>query len=165
MGDFVDWLKKWGANILVLLTILQVVFFAGYSTLFTIVFKDWNPDATLSHSEIYEWITIFILTVGMVYFLFVSLRPGGTGKLKNPNELFSYLALGVINNTIFVGKLCYNAYSIKKDWIDGSHPEESSHLKTLTVLLFVLTFVCIFGVLLIIFFMCITAKPLRDYIY
>lgn len=165
MGDFVDWLKKWGANILVILTILQVVLFAGYSALYTVVYKDWNPDATLSDTEIYEWISIFILTVGMVYFLFVSLRPGGTGKLKNPNELFSYLALGIINNTIFLGKLCYNAYSIKKDWIDGVHPDETSHLKTLTVLLWVLTFVSILGVTMIVFFMCITAKPLRDYIY
>ena len=88
------------------------------------------------------------------------------GKLKNPNELFSYLALAIINNCIFAAKLCYYAEHIKRDWMDEPNPTDApSNTDQLTLLLFILTFVSLFGVCLILFFMIITAKPLRDFIF
>ena len=102
----------------------------------------------------------------MFYFLWQSLKMHSAGKLKNPNELFSYLALAVINNCIFFAKLCYYAKHIKVDWMDGPDPEDApSNLDTLTLLLFIMTFVSLLGVVLILIFMILTAKPLRDYIF
>ena len=95
-----------------------MVFFIGYSALYTVVFKNYNTDDTLTRTELYQWISILILVTGMFYFLWQSLKYKGPGKLKNPNELFSYLALAVINNCIFFAKLCYYASHIKKDWMD-----------------------------------------------
>lgn len=164
MGRFFDWLKRWGAVMLIFLTILQVLFFVGYSILYTVVYTDWNPDASVTRVELYQWISILILTVGMAYFLWQSLRAKPFGKLKNPNELFSYLALGVINNCIFMAKLCYYAYQVKTDWVD-SDAAPSENTQNLTLLLYAMTYLCIVGVLLIIVFMSITAKPLRDYIF
>ena len=54
---------------LISLTALQVVFFIGYSILYTVVYTDWNPDASVTRVELYQWISILILTGGMVYFL------------------------------------------------------------------------------------------------
>ena len=88
------------------------------------------------------------------------------GKLKNPNELFSYLALAVLNNCIFFAKLCYYAKIIKQNWIDKPNPVGSqSNLDDLTLLLFIMTFVSLVGVMLILIFMIMTAKPLRDFIF
>ncbi len=115
MGGY---LHKWGACILVTLTALQVVFFIGYSTLYTVVFLDWNPDAQITRVELYQWISVAILVLGMTYFLWQSIKEKPIGRHKNPNELYSYLALGLINNVIFIVKLCYYAYQIKHDWID-----------------------------------------------
>ena len=69
MGRFFDWLRRWGAIMLISLTALQVVFFIGYSILYTVVYTDWNPDASVTRVELYQWISILILTGGMVYFL------------------------------------------------------------------------------------------------
>ena len=41
----------------------------GYSTLYTVVFLDWNPDAQITRVELYQWISVAILVLGMAYFL------------------------------------------------------------------------------------------------
>ena len=102
-----------------LLTILQFGLFVGYSIFYTVVYVDYNPDTKVTRTELYQWITVLILTIGMIYFLWTSIKEKPQGKHKNPNELVSYLALGVINNGIFLAKLCYYSYQIKTDWIDG----------------------------------------------
>ena len=110
---------------------------------------------------------MLILVLGMVYFLWTSLKQKSAGKLKNPNELFSYLALGTISQIIFLIKLCCYSAHIKHDWLDADDnktPDDPSNLKNLTIGLFSLTLICILGVIIIIFFMAVTAKPLRDYI-
>lgn len=49
--------------------------------------------------------------------------------------------------------------------IDGPTPKTPENLDTLTLVLFSLTFVMIGGVVVVMFFMIATAKPLRDYIF
>ena len=104
---FKEWLQFNGACILIILTVLQVLCFIGYSILYTIVYEDYHSDTKLTRVELYQWISLLILALGMVYFLWTSLKEKPQGKLKNPNELFSYLALGIINNGIFLAKLIY----------------------------------------------------------
>ena len=53
MAGFIDWLKSYGALLLVLLTLLQGVFFVAYSTFYVIIFKKYNPDAELTRTELY----------------------------------------------------------------------------------------------------------------
>ena len=49
--------------------------------------------------------------------------------------------------------------------IDAPTPESPENLESLTYGLFSMTFVMMAGCLLVIFFMSITAKPLRDFIF
>ena len=109
MNRNTSFIQAWGACILVALTVLQVVIFVGYSALYTFTFLDWNPDASITRVELYQWISVGILVIGMTYFLWYSIMKQPRGKHRNPNELYSYLALGVINNIIFIAKLCYYA--------------------------------------------------------
>lgn len=119
MVDFKEWIESYGACLLVVLTIVQFLFFVGYSAFYTVIYIDYNPDTTITRTELYQWISMLILTIGMFYFLWTSIKEKPQGKHKNPNELYSYLALGVINNSIFLAKLGYYSYKIKNDWIDG----------------------------------------------
>ena len=135
--------------------------------MYTVIYHDWNPDENISRAEIYQWITIFILVMAMFYFLWQSLTFSGKQRLKNPNELYSYLALGIINNSVFFAKLCYYATHIKRDWLDSNVTPAGSpdNLMELTKALFSLTIICLAGVVVIVVFMALTAKPLRDYIF
>ena len=136
--------------------------------MYTVVYEDWNPNVSVTRTELYQWITLLILTFGMIYFLWHSVKAKSGGKLKNPNELFSYLALGVINNCIFLAKLIYYAVHIKRDWLDQPYPDTPdtpSNIETMTITLFVTTFVSIVFVAMSLVLMIITAKPLRDRIF
>ena len=53
MGGLVNFIQNWGACILILLTVLQVVFFVGYSALYSVVFLDFNPEAVMTRVELY----------------------------------------------------------------------------------------------------------------
>ena len=118
----------------------------------------------MTRTELYQWITILILLIGMTYFLCTSLTKTEK-KLKNPNELMSYLALAVINNGIFMAKLCYYAYHIKTEWMDGTQPAEPTNINTLTTVLFIMTFVVLVCVTVILILIIYMAKPLRDIIF
>ena len=72
----------------------------------------WQPEMKIPPTEFYQWITVFILIVSMVYFLWLSLKKGSPSNLKSPNELISYLAICIINNSIFLAKLYYNVFKI-----------------------------------------------------
>lgn len=88
-----------------------------YSVLYTLTFhanEDAETKAHLRPIEICQWISMAILTVGMVYFLISAL----VRRDKNPNELYSFMALVFLNNAIFLTKLIAYAIHIKKDWID-----------------------------------------------
>ena len=123
-------IKKRGGCILVVLTVLQIVILVGYSVLYSVVFKMWQPEIKITPTEFYQWITVFILIVSMVYFLWRSLKEGGPSNLKSPNELISYLAICIINNSIFLAKLCYYADKIKKTWIDVvPYPENPTNIQ------------------------------------
>ena len=89
------------------------------------MFEKYDKEDELTRTELYQWISILILVIGMFYFLWQSLKGKKLGKLKNPNELFSYLALAIINNCIFFAKLCYYAYHIKRDWMDEPNPVDA----------------------------------------
>ena len=60
----------------------------------------------------------------MIYHLWTALTHNPGHRLKNPNELYSFSALFIINNCIFIAKLIYNAIKIKHDWIDKTYPYE-----------------------------------------
>ena len=49
--------------------------------------------------------------------------------------------------------------------IDGTTPATPDNLDTLTLVPFSMTFVMIGGVVIVMFFMIATAKPLRDFIF
>ena len=53
MGGFSDWIKKYGACIMISLTIAQALIFLGYSAYYTYVYHEWYPDSNLSRAEIY----------------------------------------------------------------------------------------------------------------
>jgi len=57
-----------------MLTVLQVLCFIGYSIMYTIVYQDYNPGTKLTRVELYQWISLLILALGMVYFLWTSLK-------------------------------------------------------------------------------------------
>ena len=48
--------------------------FIGYSIMYTIVYQDYNPGTKLTRVELYQWISLLILALGMVYFLWTSLK-------------------------------------------------------------------------------------------
>ena len=50
---FVNWIRARGACFLLDLTLLQVVFFIGYSVLYTFVFKKYHKDDTITRTELY----------------------------------------------------------------------------------------------------------------
>lgn len=133
--------------------------------MYTVVYEDWNPDVSVTRTELYQWVTLLILTFGMIYFLWHALKAKSGGKLKNPNELFSYLALSVINNCIFLAKLFYYAVHIKRDWIDKPYPDTPSNIETMTITLFGVTLASIVFVTLSLLIVIMTAKPLRDHVF
>ena len=50
---FKEWLQFNGACILIILTVLQVLCFIGYSILYTIVYEDYHTDTKLTRVELY----------------------------------------------------------------------------------------------------------------
>ena len=105
-------LKRSGGCIVATLTIAQLLTFIVYSILYTLTFhanEDSDVKAHLRPYEICQWISMAILTVGMVYFLVSAL----VRKNKSPNELYSFTALVFLNNTIFLVKLVIYAIHIK----------------------------------------------------
>ena len=130
--------------------------------MYTLVYKDWNPDKTLTRTELYQWISILIMVSGMIYHLWTALTHNPGHRLKNPNELYSFSALFIINNCIFIAKLIYNAIKIKHDWIDKTFPYETpSNIDTLNLAVFILTFVCLGGSVITLSLMSAIVWPLR----
>ena len=66
---FIEWIKARGACFLLVLTFLQLVFFLGYSALYSYVYEKYNDGAKIDRTELYQWISILILVSGMFYFL------------------------------------------------------------------------------------------------
>ena len=44
MSGFTDWIAKYGACILIVLTFIQVCLFVGYSVFYNEISKDWKGD-------------------------------------------------------------------------------------------------------------------------
>ena len=102
----------------------------------------------------------------MIYHLWTALTHKPGHKLKNPNELFSYLALSIINNCIFIAKLIFYAIQIKHDWLDKTFPYDTpSNIDTLNLAVFILTFACLAGSLIILGMMSVIVWPLREHIF
>jgi heme/copper-type cytochrome/quinol oxidase subunit 3 len=99
-------LRKNGATVLVIMTVLQAICFVTYSLFYLSVFKKYNPtdftdDKIKNRTILYWWVSIVILLLGMCYFLFSATY----GRNKNPNELISYLTIAVVLNLLFIYKL------------------------------------------------------------
>ena len=111
-------IREDGAKILSCLTIIQSIYFVGYSIFFTVVYNlnEHDGEALLREPDIYyKWIMLFILVCGMVYFLISSVC---RKENKNPNELYSFLALSIIVNCLFIAGLIVNAIKARS-WLDS----------------------------------------------
>ena len=93
-------LKRRAKCLLLVMTLLQMLYFAGYLAVFLIRQTDLEATALRKYT-IYRINIIVVLFVGMVYFLFISLFK----HQKNPNELISYLVFAVVLNLFFVYRL------------------------------------------------------------
>ena len=97
-------LKRRAKCLLLGMTVLQMLYFAGYLAVFLVRQHDLEATALRKYT-IYRLNIIIVLFVGMVYFLFISLFK----VQKNPNELISYLVLAVVLNLFFVYRLVQDA--------------------------------------------------------
>ena len=155
-------LRNDGGKILVTLTIIEAIFYLGYTIFFAILYDDINPGSQyeVDPSQWYKWVTFVILLVGQVYFLASST----VGKSKNPNELYSYLALAIFTNLLFLAILCYYSYYIKKNWInDPNEIEEELSGKILAIWILGLALLALVVILMIL--IAITTEPLKQRIY
>lgn len=135
------------------------------------MYVDYDPDegtafdAVMRVEVLYEWIKELILVGGMVYFLISS-----TTGSKNPNELWSFLALAIIVNCIFGYLLIMSSVHVMRDWINkwdepDFTPAINDKTKTLTYWLFSITCVMIFCAVMFIAIIGLTIRPLRERIY
>ena len=106
-------IKKSGGYVLWSLTIAPGIYFAIYSSSYTTM---WTKEAGsvcgtghfLSAPDWYRWITLLILLIGTIFFLYKSIAV----KEKNPNELFSYMTLVTLLNVFFIYKLIKDTISV-----------------------------------------------------
>jgi len=108
----------------------------------------------------YRWISILVLLIGQIFFLFKSVAV----KEKNPNELMSYLFIVTMMNIFFMYKLIMDMIIIDRDYI-GPQKEEYGKATTLTITTFVLTFIGVAAIVMIVVLVQVTIYPLREAIY
>ena len=158
---FVERLRNDGGKILTTLTILQAVLFIVQSVYYSILYDRYNDDSyETDPSNWYVWIQFIILLVGQIYFLISATL----GKNKNPNELYSYLAIAMFINVICLGTLIILCRDIARDWLGiDVGVDEDLHAKTLG--LFIMGIVFIVITVFVIVMIILTTKPLRERIY